>query len=49
MYNGLSGEMERFERTKDPNCPVCGTGKSDIDEKKLKEIEEAADLFDKMT
>jgi ubiquitin-like modifier-activating enzyme 5 len=49
MYNGLSGEIERFERQMDPNCPVCGTGKASLDSEKLKEIERAADEFDKMT
>jgi ubiquitin-like modifier-activating enzyme 5 len=49
MYNGLSGEIERFERGKDPNCPVCGSQKKDLDDDKLKEIEEAAEMFDKMT
>jgi ubiquitin-like modifier-activating enzyme 5 len=48
MYNGLIGEMERFERKRDPKCPVCGDGIGEMDQEKLKEIEDAADLFDKM-
>ena len=48
MYNGIKGEMERYDREIDPNCPVCGKGKSQLDDKKLKEIEEAAEMFDKM-
>jgi ubiquitin-like modifier-activating enzyme 5 len=49
MYNGLLGEMERYERERDPNCPVCGDGSEGLDDKRLKEIEDAADMFDKMT
>ena len=49
MYNGLLGEMYRYERERDPKCPVCGKGIGEIDEEKLKEIEDAADMFDKMT
>jgi molybdopterin/thiamine biosynthesis adenylyltransferase len=49
MYNGLSGEIERYERQRDPNCPVCGTGKAGLDDEKLREIDRAAEEFDKMT
>jgi ubiquitin-like modifier-activating enzyme 5 len=49
MYNGLSGEIERYDRQRDPNCPVCGEGKTGLDDEKLREIEKAADEFDKMT
>jgi ubiquitin-like modifier-activating enzyme 5 len=49
MYNGLSGEIEGFEREKDPLCPVCGSHENDLDDDKLKEIEKAAEMFDKMT
>jgi ubiquitin-like modifier-activating enzyme 5 len=49
MYNGLSGEIEGFEREKDPLCPVCGSQNKDLDEDKIKEIERAAEMFDKMT
>jgi ubiquitin-like modifier-activating enzyme 5 len=49
MYNGLIGEMERFERKRDPKCPVCGDGIGEMDQEKLKEIEDAADMFDRMT
>ncbi|UCF07765.1 MAG: HesA/MoeB/ThiF family protein [Thermoplasmata archaeon] len=49
MYNGISGEVERYDRKKDPGCPVCGTRKVKMDEKKLEEIEKAAEMFDKMT
>ncbi|MEE9151765.1 MAG: HesA/MoeB/ThiF family protein [Thermoplasmata archaeon] len=49
MYNGFRGEIERYDREIDPNCPVCGKGKTQLDEKKLKEIDEAAKMFDKMT
>jgi ubiquitin-like modifier-activating enzyme 5 len=48
MYNGLKGEIERYDWKVDPNCPVCSKGKVQMDEKKMKEIEEAADMFDKM-
>ena len=49
MYNGLRGEIERYDWKKDPNCPVCGSKKMGLDEDKLREIEEAAEMFDKMT
>jgi len=49
MYNGIKGEIERLDQKVDPDCPVCGKGKPKLDEKKLKEIEEAAEMFDKMT
>jgi ubiquitin-like modifier-activating enzyme 5 len=49
MYNGLTGEIERFERERDPNCPVCGSHDTDLDEDRLKEIEDAAKMFDEMT
>lgn len=49
MYNGLTGEIERFERERDPSCPVCGDKKVDMDDNKLKEIEDAASEFDRMT
>jgi molybdopterin/thiamine biosynthesis adenylyltransferase len=48
MYNGIKGEVERYHRVRDPNCPVCGEGKADLDSEKLKEIEDAAKLFDSM-
>jgi len=49
MYNGITGEMERYDRQVDPKCPVCGKKKEKLNKKKLKEIEEAAEMFDKMT
>ncbi len=49
MYNGIKGEIERYDWKMDPNCPVCGKGKEKLGENKLKEIEEAAEMFDKMT
>jgi ubiquitin-like modifier-activating enzyme 5 len=49
MYNGLTGEIERFERERDPGCPVCGDKIVDMDDDKLKEIEDAASEFDEMT
>jgi ubiquitin-like modifier-activating enzyme 5 len=48
MYNGIKGEIERFDWKQDPNCPVCGVGKDKLDEEKLKEIEDAAKKFDEM-
>jgi ubiquitin-like modifier-activating enzyme 5 len=48
MYNGFKGEIERIQRQKDPNCPVCGKVGMQLDEKKLKEIDEAAKKFDEM-
>jgi ubiquitin-like modifier-activating enzyme 5 len=48
MYNGLRGEIERYDWKMDPNCPVCGKEKDQIDEKRQKEIEEAAKTFDDM-
>ncbi len=49
MYNGIKGEIERFDRKLDPHCPVCGGSEEKLDEKKLKEIEDAVEMFDKMT
>ena len=48
MYNGIKGEIERFDWKQDPNCPVCGVEKDKLDEEKLKEIEDAAKKFDEM-
>lgn len=49
MYNGFTGEIERYDRQKDPNCPVCGSDKGGLDNKKLEEVEKAADMFDRMS
>jgi ubiquitin-like modifier-activating enzyme 5 len=48
MYNGIKGEIERFDWKQDPNCPVCGIETDKLDEQKLKEIEDAAKKFDEM-
>jgi ubiquitin-like modifier-activating enzyme 5 len=48
MYNGIKGEIERFDAKQDPNCPVCGSETDKLDEEKLKEIEDAAKKFDEM-
>ena len=48
MYNGIKGEIERFDWAQDPNCPVCGVETDKLDQEKLKEIEDAAKKFDEM-
>ncbi len=51
IYDGLSGEINRYDWNRDPNCPVCGDvrRRKEVDKNKLMEIEKAAELFDQMS
>jgi ubiquitin-like modifier-activating enzyme 5 len=50
MYNGLTGEVKRYDWKTDPNCPVCGGKKEKkMDEKKIDELDKAAEMFDSLS